>query len=260
MKEYDLILSLGGSCAVAYQLQAHDLRPCANPFDWLFSGPDVLPNLATSFRNHFRNWLLPENLRRLNPNEMRGGGTQYQYIDLGTGYRFIHSFTKPMEEIVHSVRETSMRRIDRLCTNLDKASSIALCYDSEKPVAHDHVGKVKNAILERFGCNKDIDIVIWEFSSERLETIDMGNGFAILRFPYPRHEFMYHNKSFEFDIMDNWCLSGKIKGDYRGKGKYLYLSRNSKGWKLLFFRERKKVLNIVLTTKRRKFEVSIGGK
>ena len=99
MEKYDLIFSLGGSCATAKQLKMNGLRNASYPFDWLFCLNDRhLKYLIKAFQTDFHDWLLYENLRELTTEE-RGDSKCFQYCDEAIGYNFIHDFHKPKEDI-----------------------------------------------------------------------------------------------------------------------------------------------------------------
>ena len=157
-KEYDLILSLGGSCAVANQLKVRGLRPYSLPFDWVFCvSPDALARLADCFRDDFAHWLLPDNLVEVDACDRNANAAKHQYRDSFTGYRFIHDFMEPKEVCAEAVRTKYMRRIDRLYDKLRKADSIALCFDAKYSGSEENILAIRSLVLEKFGTDKEID-------------------------------------------------------------------------------------------------------
>ena len=64
--KYDLICSLGGSCAAAHNLRIRGLRNAAYPFDWTyFTSDEAIYQLAEGFKNKFEKYMLKENLVEL---------------------------------------------------------------------------------------------------------------------------------------------------------------------------------------------------
>lgn len=256
--EYDLIVSLGGSCAVAYQLQCRDLRRTTSPFDWLFSvSPSVLGALADCIRTDFSNWMKRENLILLEKSEMRAGASDVQYSDSATGYRFVHDFSKSREKEFDDVSEKYKRRIRGLCNSLKVAKTICLCYDSEVPGAEKEILKVKDAILEKYGHDKRIDCFVWEFKSTRYEIGD-ENGVMVFRYPHQRHTFMYHHLSFEFEVMNDWRYSDLLKADKRGKGSWLYVVRSAKTFRIWLFRNCRHGFELTARFGKKRYELLFG--
>jgi len=149
MKIYDIILSLGGSCAVANQLKERGLRLASYPFDWIFTKePTSLERLADCFREDFVNWPKLENLVEIDEDERNSHAAKYQYRDAYTGFRFIHDFTEPKERCAEVVREKYLRRIERLCLRLKEAKRIALCFDASYSGAREPLLALRSLILE----------------------------------------------------------------------------------------------------------------
>ena len=59
-RQWDAVISVGGTCQVAYQIKRAGLRAFSGPFDWLFS---TEPDMVTeALDKDFDGWLLKENL------------------------------------------------------------------------------------------------------------------------------------------------------------------------------------------------------
>ena len=59
-RQWDAVISVGGTCQVAYQIKRAGLRAFSGPFDWLFS---TEPDMVTeALDKDFDGWLLRENL------------------------------------------------------------------------------------------------------------------------------------------------------------------------------------------------------
>lgn len=131
---YDLIFSLGGSCATASQLNKRELRFCSLPLDYVFfshSGT-AIRNLADAFDNGFQYFLLKENLRELKEDERGRESDKMQYIDTATQYKWIHHFQRSIEEAgaYNQVKEKIDRRIKRLLSFLAQSNRVLAILDT----------------------------------------------------------------------------------------------------------------------------------
>lgn len=258
-KEYDLILSLGGSCAVANQLKVRGLRPFSLPFDWVFCvSPDALARLADCFRDDFKRWLLPENLVEVDACDRNAHAAKFQYRDTFTGYRFLHDFMKPKEISIDEVRSKYRRRIDRLYDKLYKAGSIALCFDAKYPGTEENLLALRSLLLEKFGVSKNIDCYLVEFCADRHETINREH-LAVFRFTHPKTDYIFGvNPTFEFAFMDDFRLTGKFKVEERGKGSKFYVVHTPHGIRVLLWRLSRPIFGMKLTLGNKEFDFKVG--
>lgn len=258
-KEYDLILSLGGSCAVANQLKVRGLRPYSLPFDWVFCvSPDALARLADCFRDDFAHWLLPDNLVEVDACDRNANAAKHQYRDSFTGYRFIHDFMEPKEVCAEAVRTKYMRRIDRLYDKLRKADSIALCFDAKYSGSEENILAIRSLVLEKFGTDKEIDCYLVEFCADRHETIEQEH-ITIFRFSHPKTDYIFGpNPTFEFAFMDDFRLTGKFKSEERGKGRWFYLAHTPHGFKVWLWRTARPIFGMKLSFGDKEFDFRIG--
>jgi hypothetical protein len=208
MKTYDFILSLGGSCAVANQLKVRGLRPFSLPFDWVFCvSPDALARLADCFRDDFARWMLTENLVEVDACDRNAHAKKFQYRDTFTGYRFIHDFAEPKAVCAEAVRDKYRRRIDRLYDKLQKADSIALCFDAKYPGSEENLLAIRSLLLEKFGAEKNIDCYLVEFCADRYETIS-NKHLTVFRYTHPKTDYIFGpHPTFEFGFMEHWSLT-----------------------------------------------------
>lgn len=152
MEKYDLIFSLGGSCATAKQLKMNGLRNASYPFDWLFCLNDRhLKYLINAFQTDFHDWLLYENLRELTAEE-RGDSKCFQYCDEVSGYNFIHDFHKPKEDITEytEVKDKYKRRINRLLEKISKSKNILIIFDARYDVDISLLKELKKVIENKY--------------------------------------------------------------------------------------------------------------
>ena len=239
MKEYDLIVSLGGSCATACQLKTRNLRKVSMPLDYVYSKDSrCLEYLAKALERGFDDWCLQENLVLAKPEEMRPGGAPYQYFDTVTHYMYVHDFEEPCESVIEKVREKFKYRLARFKSAFAEAERIALVFDTENDDAEKGMIRVREAILRKYGAEKQIDCYLLTFDASK-ESVSETSGVVIREFSHPRHLYLFHEKCYEFDMMDEWQLSDRIKSDYRGKSKTLYLQKTHKGVSVLLYRSKK---------------------
>lgn len=107
---FDHIVSLGGFCQVAYQLDRLKLRFEAFPFDWIFS--TNVERVLEALENDFQDWMLEENLIESEFTETghrRVVDTKYETV-------IQHAFPldKSWREAYPKVSEMTRRRVDRL--------------------------------------------------------------------------------------------------------------------------------------------------
>lgn len=131
---FDHIVSLGGFCQVAYQLDRLKLRFEAFPFDWIFS--TNVERVLEALENDFQDWILEENLIESEFTETghrRVVDTKYETV-------IQHAFPldKSWREAYPKVSEMTRRRVDRLLnlrgggdtlfirTNLDEEQSLRM--------------------------------------------------------------------------------------------------------------------------------------
>lgn len=257
---YDLILSLGGSCAVANQLKTRGLRLFSLPFDWLYcTSPKTLEALSVAFKDDFSMWMLDENLVELPQEAYDKASAKFQYEDQLTGYRFIHDFRDSKEKILTDVREKYEYRIKRLYEKLTEASSIALCFDSNFGNCQEALLALRDVLLKKFGETKKIDCYWVEFQAECHCVETPVEGFFHYSFTHPKTDYIFGvHPTFEFEFMDAFQLTNKFKSEERGKGRIFYLARTHKGIKLWLWRFSRSLFSFTVTIGKRAYEIRIG--
>lgn len=172
---YDLIFSLGGSCAVAKQMIFKWLRTESLPFDWVFHMENsTLDYLCKGFSGGFKEFLLEENLREVLPEE-KGDSSHLQYKDILTGYYFIHDFDSASD--YGTVREKYDRRIKRLETRLLEANSLLMILDARYQVNIDLLFRLRQVIFKKFSI-PTIDVRLLQFNANKQETITLNTFYT----------------------------------------------------------------------------------
>lgn len=177
-KKYDLIFSLGGSCASAHNLRKRHLRFCSFPLDWcFFADESVLSNLNKCFQEDFKNFFLQENLVELNEDEKGDdGGGHIQYKDIYTGYRFIHVFDKPATDTKYyqKIKNIVDKRIKRLYKQLKKAQKVLLLLDTNFEVKYEILENLIKTIKEKFDI-AEVSVYWLELNSKTNNVIEINN-------------------------------------------------------------------------------------
>lgn len=179
IKEYDLIFSLGGSCAAACQLDRRKLRFCSLPLDYTFykNEPHILLNIVEAFDTNFEKFLLKENIRELQGSD-RGAdhNGKMQYIDSYTKIRWINHFPRPIEDVgaYEDVKEIIDRRIKRWVTLLSESKKVLgiLTNATEIPVEE---FKILTECFKRHFPNLEVDFRYIKFEAEKDEVYAVDN-------------------------------------------------------------------------------------
>lgn len=212
LEEYDMIVSLGGSCSTASQLRHRGKRPFSLPLDWTLM-PDDRPirSLPGLFRTRFKDFCLTENLSEFESPGNEYGTKKYHLEDSLTGYRFIHHFTVLPDdrENFEKQRAVIMRRVDRLYGRMASAKSAlfalntAFTYDPELllPV-HESLKAVFPGV--------DVDIVAMQFSADRNRMVELANGKIKVDFIQRHLDIVYDNQltAPEWRWMDQVSITG----------------------------------------------------
>lgn len=179
IKEYDLIFSLGGSCAAACQLDRRKLRFCSLPLDYTFykNEPHILLNIVEAFDTNFEKFLLKENIRELQGSD-RGAdhNGKMQYIDSYTKIRWINHFPRPIEDVgaYEDIKEIIDGRIKRWVTLLSESKKVLgiLTNATEIPVEE---FKILTECFKRHFPNLEVDFRYIKFEAEKDEVYTVDN-------------------------------------------------------------------------------------
>ena len=90
----------GGCCDVANQLKHRGLRPCAFPLDWtLMVDEKPLRYLPEGIRTRFKCLCVRKNMVEFQLPSREYGVERHKFEDRATGFRFIHHFSCPVEDV-----------------------------------------------------------------------------------------------------------------------------------------------------------------
>ena len=213
-RHYDLILSLGASCAAAHNLKIRRLRPFALPLDWTYIVDDQpLRWLEQAWSTRFGGFCEWENLREIVPgdpeyNEFHVG--HRKYIDTLTGFRFINHFvdSKPPEEAYLEGKAKLQRRVERLFEAFESQNDFLLVFGARNVADVDRLVAVRDA-LSRVYPGKRFDLESVEFNGGRDEIVRPAANVTLRRFARDWNAYDTEGKNFEWAFMDE--LSSTLK-------------------------------------------------
>ena len=234
LKEYDLIVSLGGNCSAAIQMRMRGLRFFSLPFDWLFM-EDTRPieYLAHGFANGFSDFMLKDNLLP-HIDGWQGGVAKYKYKDTHTGFCFIHHFHKSIDEPggYEAVDSVMRHRINRLMSQIESSRRILLIlttdFTFDVALAEKMIAEIRTQYPD-----KEIDFHMMQFGVAFEDPAITGRKFVDMPFTgglYARPKSIYdlERTSAEWDFLDEIALPGRSIPKIDGVNKFLY-----KMWKSL---------------------------
>lgn len=210
--EYDVIVSLGGSCSTAAQLRHRGKRPYSLPLDWTLMSDDrpirALPEL---FRTRFRDFCRRENMTEFEKMGDEYGVRKYHLEDNRTGYRIIHHFTVlPTDEIGYDAqRDILMRRVERLYSRIEGARNVLFAINTAFPYDPILLEPVLKALNETLP-GRDIDIVAMQFAAGKSGLQNLQGGKIRVMFIERPLDIVYDNwlTAPEWNWMDRVRISG----------------------------------------------------
>ena len=215
-REYDLIASLGGNCAVACQMKHRGLRRVALGFDWLsMDNLRTLRYFAKAMDNGFDDLALKENLGVYLPPLRNGKEMEYRYEDRLSGYKLLHHFHGEIETDdgeYERGRRTLLKRIDRFMNLLGESKTALLVLETSFEFDDSEIFKLHEAIARRFP-SVDIELYVMMFSAkEQYDKALPGIG-TVCRYQRPV-DLLYDMQftSWEWAFLDHVRLSSANTG------------------------------------------------
>lgn len=212
-QKYDLIFSLGGTCATSKQLRYRKLQFKSFPFDWLFHVDERLfLFVADYFKTGFKDWFKKENLQELSADE-RGNSKHDQYKDIVSGFRFIHDFFKKYSFDVnyYKANRKYQRRIKRLLKYIKKSNTILMIADIDFEVVPSKLSEFINTVQSVFP-QKTFDLLVIGFNAKESMDASVLENCRIVSFTDDRDEYNYIGVCDQFYALDEVQLS--IYGKY----------------------------------------------
>lgn len=209
MQEYDLIFSLGGSCATTNQLKLlRNLQFCSFPFDWLFHrSVKTMIYFQEFLKTDFKNFLIRENMELLIDEERGNSPLEHQYRCRLSGYSYIHDFNNSIENETEykAVKKKYSRRLKRLFKYIKKSKKILLILDAMYPIEIDCLKPILDILKARFP-NKEFNLICLNFSSES-DTIIKQDNILIYKVKKRLNKQCFEEKLPEWSFLDKIKLS-----------------------------------------------------
>jgi hypothetical protein len=224
--EYDLIVSLGGSCNAAGQLKFRGLRRFALPFDWIGTfSPGKFLNFCAGLDTRFKDWCRYENMRQYGEVRKELGKDTYNYEDTASGYHFIHQFHAPIEdrEAFELERKVFERRVERFYSSVESSKNVLFVLTSLFGFDFDIATKVFEALKRNFP-NVNCELVVMQFAARQQTSVELLDGAVHVETYIRAVDTVYDNylTSAEWGWMDRLTLAGDDKRRGKLSVKWLY--------------------------------------
>ena len=213
---YDLICSLGGSCAAAHNLLVRDLRPAAYPFDWTyFMSDEAIYQLAEGFRTRFEKYMLKENLVELpiNPSHPDRIQLEDSWGKMIWANQFYYG--SDFDSTFKKVKKTFDKRFKRLLDQVESSKRVLFVICTAYNVKREAVKFLSDTLQELYP-DKEFQIKSISFDCKNEEHLIQDN---IEFFCYTRKLNVYDfgNTNFEWEFMDRLKLTKKKRNKIKLK-------------------------------------------
>ena len=180
--------------------------------------------LPEGFRTRFSNLCRRENLRNHErPTDGREAGwANYCYDDVITGFKFIHHFSRPIEDdaAYGEVMQTFRRRFDRLYSAVESAGSVLFVLSTMFPYDPDLIDPIHDAMAEIWPRTK-IDLRIIQFGAPE-DKSDPGRwGGGLFRYRRERNPYDFAQTNWEWSFLDAY-IPDKTEKKPRGLARLAY--------------------------------------
>lgn len=212
--EYDLIVSLGGSCNAAMQLRHRGMRFCSMPLDWtLMTNVKPLEMLPVLIGTKFKDFCLHGNMVEFEPPVEDHGKIRCRLDDRYSGYRFIHQFTPPVADVKHFEQERNiqMRRVERFYSQISAAHNVLFVLGTGFEYSIELAQDIFAALEEAFTRTK-VEMAVLQFCATAGGLLDLCDG----RLHIARYErstdTVYDNilTAPEWRFLDSLDICGKL--------------------------------------------------
>ena len=203
-RQYDLVCSLGGNCAAAFQLKYRDMRAFSLPFDWCYiENEKPVEYLCEGFADGFKNLALKENMKRL-------PGTANHaviYQDTYSGYVFPNHFKTDEEKEYDLFYKKLCRRTERLINKIKNARKVLFILSTTFGADITCLEKL-NECLTKLYPNVHFDFEAVSFACPRDEEQTIGN-IHFRRCFRQQNLYDFHRTNYEWAFLDQILLSEK---------------------------------------------------
>ncbi len=212
-RHYDLVRSLGGNCAAAFQLKYRDMRCFSLPFDWVYiENEKPIEYLSEGFADGFKNLALKENLKRVE------GSKEHPviYQDTYSGYFFPNHFKEDAEKEYHAFYQKLCRRTERLLAKIKSASKVLFVLSTTFPFNISCLEKLNKRLAQLYP-NVYFDFEVLSFSCLQEGEKTVGN-IHLKRCVRSQNSYDFYKTNFEWSFLD------QIVSPYKSHNKIPLLS------------------------------------
>ncbi len=203
-RHYDLVCSLGGNCATAFQLRYRGMRSFSLPFDWTYiENEKPMEYLSEGFADGFKNLALKENLKRVEGNEAHA----VIYQDTYSGYFFPNHFKEDAEKEYHAFYQKLCRRTERLLAKIKSARKVLFILSASFPVDVGCLEKLNKKLTELYPeVGFDFEIISFGCPSEEEKTV---SNIHLKRCVRQQNLYDFYKTNFEWVFLDYIALPSK---------------------------------------------------
>lgn len=206
VRTYNLIVSLGGNCAAAFQLRYRNMRLFSLPFDWVYIEDEKpVEYLCEGFTNDFKNLALKENLKRVEGNEAHS----VIYQDMYSGYFFPNHFRENAEKEYNVFNQKLRRRINRLLQKIRSAHKVLFILSTAFPFDTASLKKLSSCLTGLYP-NVHFDFEVVSFGCLREEEKTDGN-IHLKHYIRQQNLYDFYKTNFEWAFLDQIKLSTKSR-------------------------------------------------
>ncbi|MBQ8465171.1 MAG: hypothetical protein IJ545_04095 [Alphaproteobacteria bacterium] len=208
-KKYDLIFSVGNTCACSVLLRRNKLQYASYPLDWV--GLDPFSDKIQWLLTHFEHFLNKESLviTERPSNEETDMNCEY-CKDIKTGCYFVHDFPIgiPLEQSFADIESKYQRRIERLYQRLAKSKkTLIIWYSLDGRLDADELKESQQKLNKYFNPTQ-FDILVIENSKDVKGFQEENISEGITRITYDM--FNIEPKSTMSSIIGNVVLADSI--------------------------------------------------
>lgn len=195
---YDLVCSLGGNCAAAFQLRFRGLRLFSLPFDWVYiEDTQPIEYLCKGFVDGFQNLALKENMKRVKGNEAHS----IIYQDKYSSYFFPNHFKNDLDKEYDDFAKKLRRRIERLIEKIRTAKNVLFILSTTFPFDISSLEEL-NRILVKLYPNVHFDFEVVSFGCVTEEDVTRGNIHQ-QRCVRQQNLYDFYKTNFEWSFLDD---------------------------------------------------------
>lgn len=212
--EYDLIVSLGGSCNAAMQLRHRGKRFCSLMLDWTMM-TDLKPvkMLPELIRTRFKDYCRHENMVEFEMPVEDHGKIRCRLDDKYSGYRFIHQFTPPVADREHFERERAIQamRIERFYAKVQASRNVLFVLGTDFEYDGELAAKILEALEEIFP-QTEVEMAVLQFSAAQGGLEERCGGKVHIAKYERSTDTVYDNilTAPEWKFLDRITISGKL--------------------------------------------------